>query len=87
MHDKTAIEMMMRLRAEIFSLRNQVEYLQPKAEAYDTLRQVIGLLPKQSQRQSEDVLWIIDKEIATLKEAQQEAMKPRAANNVPKNEF
>ena len=35
MHDHEAIEMMQRCKHEIISLRNEIDRLRPKADAYD----------------------------------------------------
>lgn len=46
--NREAIEMMNRCKHEIQSLRRVIDRLQPKAEAYDNLVVVLGLLPKAS---------------------------------------
>ena len=62
MHDKEALEMMIRCKNEIEILRNQISVLKPKADAYDAITQVLGLLPRPSQGRGEDVVWIIERE-------------------------
>lgn len=65
-----AIEMMNRCKAEIISLRNLVEHLRPKAEAYDNIAAVLRLLPQQRMGMEEDLVWALEKRIheLTLKE-------------------
>lgn len=64
--NKEAIEMMERCRHEIQSLRAVIDRLKPKAEAYDNLAVLIGLVPRQSVGVSEDLVWIINKRIKEL---------------------
>lgn len=45
---KEALEMMNRCKHEIMDLRAQIDRLTPKADAYDKLAIVLGLLPRQS---------------------------------------
>ncbi len=68
MHDQEAIEMMRRASAEIKVLRSEVDRLAPKAEAYDSLRAVLNLLPQRSQGYGEDVAWMLDKRVKELVE-------------------
>ena len=66
MHDKDAIDMMQRCAAELRELRSQISILAPKAEAYGLLRDLINLLPKQSQGYGEDLIWRLEKKIKEL---------------------
>ncbi len=61
-----AIEMMQRCKQEIIGLRKTVERLQPKADAYDNLVVVLGLLPRPSVGAGEDLVWRIDQRIREL---------------------
>ena len=63
---KEALEMMNRCKHEIIGLRRQIYQLTPKADAYDKLAIVLGLLPRQSVGMGEDLVWIIDKRIREL---------------------
>ena len=65
-NNKEAIEMMKRCKHEIMSLRAQIDRLQPKADAYDNLAAVLGLLPQKSIFMSEDLVWTLDKRIREL---------------------
>ena len=49
MNDQEAVQMMKRASGEIKSLRAQIATLAPKADAYDSLRAIIGLLPQRLQ--------------------------------------
>ncbi|MDO8534559.1 MAG: hypothetical protein Q7S17_07450 [Xanthobacteraceae bacterium] len=65
-NNQEAIEMMNRCKAEIVGLRRQVSDLQPKADAYDNLAIVLGLLPRRSVGMGEDLVWTLDKRIREL---------------------
>lgn len=61
------IGMMNRCKKEIVGLRAHIERLQPKADAYDNLTAIIGLLPKGgSLGMSEDLVWALDRRIREL---------------------
>lgn len=64
--NKEAIDMMNRCKQEIVSLRAAIDRLKPKADAYDNLVVVLGLLPRPSVGMGEDLVWIIDKRIREL---------------------
>ena len=67
MGNQEAIQMLQRCSEEIRMLRAQRDTLAPKAEAYDLLCRIIGLLPSQQNRTyGEDVIWRIEKRIAEL---------------------
>lgn len=66
MTDKEAIEMMQRCKHEIIILRQQMETMRPKAEAYDNLAIVLNLLPRPSVGMGEDLVWTLDKRIREL---------------------
>lgn len=60
------VDMMRRCASEIRQLRQQVAALQPKAEAYDSINSVLGLLPRAPQGYSEDLAWTLDKRIREM---------------------
>lgn len=66
MSEKEAIEMMNRCKQEILSLRAQIDRLTPKADAYDKLAIVLGLLPRQSVGMGEDLVWVLDKRMREM---------------------
>jgi hypothetical protein len=66
MSPEEAVDMMQQCKHEIARLRGTLDYLKPKAEAYDALCTIIGLLPKKSQGESIDLIWSLDKRIAEL---------------------
>ncbi len=66
MNDKEAIEMMHRCIDEIETQRRLVERLSPKAEAYEVIRDIVQMGPKQTQGYSEDLIWRLKKKIAEL---------------------
>lgn len=60
------IRMAQRCREEIARLRRENDALRPKADAYDAICTVLGLLPKPSVGMSEDVTWLLNKQIEDL---------------------
>jgi hypothetical protein len=64
--NKEAIEMMNRCKQEIIGMRATIDRLKPKADAYDNLVIVLGLLPRQSVGMGEDLVWTLDKRIHEL---------------------
>lgn len=71
--DKEAIDMMNRCKQEIISLRATIDRLKPKADAYDNLVVVLGLLPRPSIGMGEDLVWVLDKRMRELKPSESEA--------------
>lgn len=69
MQDREAIEMMRRCQDEIQSLRFEINRLRPKAEAYDSIAQILALLPRPSQGMSQDIIWTLDKRIREIEAA------------------
>lgn len=64
--NREAIDMMNRCKNEIIGLRATIDRLKPKAEAYDNLAIVLGLLPQRSIGMGEDVVWTLDKRVREL---------------------
>lgn len=64
--NKEAIDMMQRCKQEIVGLRATIDRLKPKADAYDNLAIVLGLIPRQGTGMGEDLVWIIDKRLREL---------------------
>lgn len=64
--NKEAIQMMNRCKSEIIGMRATIDRLTPKAEAYDNLVIVLGLLPQRSVGMGEDLVWVLDKRIREL---------------------
>lgn len=64
--NKEALDMMNRCKQEIIGLRATIDRLRPKAEAYDNLAILLGLLPRPAIGMGEDLVWIIDKRIREL---------------------
>jgi septum formation topological specificity factor MinE len=79
MNDTDAIQMMQRCAEEIRILRRINADLAPKADAYDTVRTVLNLLPQRRQGHAPDLVWQLDKEIAEL----QAKKVPVADDQVP----
>lgn len=76
-----AMQMMKRCKEEITQLRNQISSLQPKADAYERVSQVLDLiLPQQPMACQEDVLWIINREIDKLTKETEEEKVNRSFN-------
>ena len=66
MSNKEAIDMMLRCKEEIRSLRMTIDRLKPKADAYDNIAAILRLLPQPSVGMGEDVVYILDKRIREL---------------------
>lgn len=66
MTDKDTIDMINQCIDEITRLRNQVALLQPKADAYATVEQILGLLPQPQQGYGVDLVWKLKKQIEGL---------------------
>ena len=64
--NQEVIEMMNRCKQEIIGMRATIDRLKPKADAYDNLVVVLGLLPRPSIGMGEDLVWGIDKRIREL---------------------
>lgn len=67
MNDKEAIEMMERCLYEIESQRTHIEFLTPRADAYEIISIISrGLAPRQGGTMSEDITWRLRKKIEEL---------------------
>jgi hypothetical protein len=64
--NKEAIDMMLRCKNEIISLRATIDRLKPKADAYDNLAAVLRLLPQPGIGMGEDLVWILDRRMREL---------------------
>jgi hypothetical protein len=60
------IQMAQRCSHEIRELRSTIDRLRPKADAYDHIATLLGLLPRQSQAFGEDLAWRLEKRISEL---------------------
>ncbi|MFK0330890.1 hypothetical protein ACIQUB_07180 [Rhizobium sp. NPDC090275] len=63
------IEMAKRCSDEIKELRATIDRLRPKADAYDSVCIILGLLPRRSESFGEDLAWKLDRRIDELKKA------------------
>lgn len=66
MSNMEGIQMLQRCSEEIRMLRVQRDNLAPKAEAYDLINKIVGLMPTQGRGYGEDILWKLEKRIAEL---------------------
>lgn len=73
MSNKEAIDMMLRCKNEIISLKATIDRLKPKADAYDNLAALIRMFPQPSIGMGEDVVWVLDKRIRELTPPKAEA--------------
>lgn len=84
MHNNEAVEMMQCARDEIKSLRARINTLEPKANAYDSICTILGLLPQKAQGYGEDVAWMLEKRIGEIKkEMEAERAEIRAGASKP----
>ena len=79
MKDQDAIQMMQRCREEIIALRRQIDRLTPKAEAYDAITAILGMIPRQAQGYGEDMAWRLEKEISEIQHRMAEPAAPEPA--------
>lgn len=66
MTNAEAIEMMHRCIAEVEGLRAQIAMLKPKADAYDNIAVILGLLPRASISMGEDFIWRLKQRVREL---------------------
>lgn len=68
MYDKEALKFMERCSLEIQGLRNEIDYLKPKAEAFDCIKQILGYNKLGGMTSSEDLVWVLKKEMEKIKD-------------------
>jgi hypothetical protein len=51
---------------EIKALRAQIQFLAPKAQAYDSIVMILGLVPQQRQGMTEDLAFLLDRRVDAL---------------------
>lgn len=73
MQDTETLQLLRVCREEIVALRRQVDELMPRAEAFESIRQVLGMIPRASGGFSPDILWLLNKRI---EEVQADSGKP-----------
>lgn len=66
MTDKDTIDMIQRCIEEIETQRREIDRLRPKAEAYEAITSILGLLPQRAQGYGEDIVWRLRKQIEEL---------------------
>jgi uncharacterized membrane protein YccC len=72
------IDMMRRASSEIKQLRLSNAELAPKADAYDTIRQILDMVPQRSRGMAEDIAWRLDRRIDQIEEGLKKASAPAA---------
>lgn len=75
MGEQEQLQMMRRAEQEIVDQRRRNAELAPKAEAYDTIRQILDMCPQRSAGMGEDVAWRLGKRIAEIETALQKQPK------------
>lgn len=74
-------QMLMRVGEDIRQLRNEIDRLRPRAEAYDAIASILGLLPKRLQGAGEDCLWQVERKLREIQaEIDAENEKAKAGN-------
>lgn len=66
MTDRDTADMIQRCIEEIETQRRRIAELEPRAEAYQSIRAVLDLLPRPSQGYGVDIVWQLRKELAEL---------------------
>lgn len=72
MNDNEAKQMMQQCVNEIEDLRRYIAKLEPKAEAYEMIKEILDLLPKRGQGAAPDIVWQLRKRIKELEEKKSE---------------
>lgn len=75
MRNQDIVDMIERCIAEVEGLRRENDRLRPKAEAYDAIAAILGLLPHPPQGYGEDIVWRLRKQADELR------AQPLAADN------
>jgi len=73
MNNREAIEMLRRTAGEIRDLRAHIDRLSPKAEAYEVIRTIAGMVPRPSMGGSPDLAWQLERR---AQELEKEMMQP-----------
>lgn len=68
---KNVADMAERAAQEIETLRLINEELTPKAQAFDAITTILGLLPQRGRGMSEDIAWMLRTRAAELREPEQ----------------
>lgn len=68
MNNKDTIDMIHRCIEEIEMQRREIDRLRPKAEAYDAITVILGLLSKPPQGYGEDIVWRLRKQLDELRQ-------------------
>lgn len=66
MNDTEAIEMMRRCKSEIELLRSNINLLQPKADAYDNISALLGMLPKPRRGHTENMEFMLGRKLKEM---------------------
>jgi hypothetical protein len=67
MHDKEAIDMMERCVQELQLQRNTINVLEPRAEAYEVIHDIVRMSSRRgSMVAGEDLIWRLKKKIEEL---------------------
>lgn len=76
MNQLEQLQMMRRCRDEIQALRHRLNFLEPRAEAYETITTLVRYLaPRTGQGAGEDVVWILEKRMREIEAAAEKAQE------------
>ena len=67
------IDIMERCSQEIKSMRRRIGELETKANAYDSICIILGLLPRPSVGYGEDLAWRLNSDVKKMREKMKEA--------------
>lgn len=70
MNNRDIKQCIQRCIEEISILRKENERLKPLANAYNSIQQVLDLLPQRSQGYGEDIVWLLRKQLEELNEVE-----------------
>lgn len=66
MTDVETLRMMRRCSEEIKQLRARIAYLEPRAQGYEAMVSILGMMPSRPQGSAEDLAWRLDKDADAL---------------------
>ena len=78
MENTEVLQLIRRCTDEIKTLRKQIDYLKPKAEAYEAMLVILQLVPRGGMMgEGEDLVWLLDRKVRDIEneEARKEATK------------
>ncbi len=73
------LNMARRASDEIKQLRAEIAFLLPKAQAYDALQMVLGMIPRQRQGAGEDLAALLDRRVEFISKVPAVVISPETS--------